>query len=208
MRKFLLTFTLAAVAAFGQYKSEPAGAPPSEVAPAMAALLNAEGTKVMRGANPVLSVWFVKSLPTGPKSSEAALTLPEVPHGAFLGIVKVEARTSDRRANPLKPGVYTMRFSYYPVNGAHQGIAPQRDFVILTGATTDTDAKSTPDFTALYQASEKTAGIPHPLVLSIWKADMDFKSGFAKSAEHDEWILQTKIGDTPVAIILQGVAEG
>ena len=52
--------------------------------------------------------------------------------------------------------------------------------------------------------SRKASGTPHPAVLSFWKADSD-APGFSKQGESD-WVLQAKIGDTPIAIILIGLA--
>jgi hypothetical protein len=53
--------------------------------------------------------------------------------------------------------------------------------------------------------SRKASGTPHPAVLSIWKVEeKDFKPGVAQEGDTD-WVLQTKIGDTPVAVIVAGV---
>lgn len=202
----ILSLALLASAAFAQYKAEPAGAVPSEVSSGVSALLQKQGTKVQSAKGPLYEIWFVNTLPTGPKASEESLTLPEVPHGSLLGVLKVYDKIADRRGDQLKPGVYTLRYSYFPVNGAHQGIAPQRDFLVLLSAAQDQDPKAKYDFAQLTSASEKAAGIPHPYVLSFWKQDTDFTAGFAKMGEKD-WVLQTKIGDTPIAIILVGVAE-
>jgi hypothetical protein len=42
-------------------------------------------------------------------------------------------------------------------------------------------------------------------VLSFWKSDTD-SAGFSKQGDTD-WVLQTKIGDTPISVILVGVAS-
>jgi hypothetical protein len=100
--------------------------------------------------------------------------------------------------------VYTLRYGIMPVNGDHQGAAPQRDFLLLTPAAADQDLSSTPNFDALVAMSRKASGTPHPAVLSFWKADTD-APGFTKQGDAD-WVLQTKLGDTPIAVILVGVA--
>jgi hypothetical protein len=86
-------------------------------------------------------------------------------------------------------------------------VAPQRDFALLTPTAEDKDPAALPNFQTLVEWSRKASGTPHPATLSIWKADTDFKPGFEKQGEND-WVLQTKIGDTPVAIILIGQAAG
>ena len=192
--------------AFAQYKAEPSGAVPAETPAPMAAVLQKQGTKVATPKAPFYEIWFVNQMPTGPKSSERDLTLPEVPHGALIGVIKINDKQMDRRGDQMKPGLYTMRYSYYPVNGAHQGVAPQRDFLVLSLVSLDPDPASKPDFKTLVDLSEKSAGIPHPYVLSLWKQDSEFQAGLAKQGEKD-WVLQTKIGDTPLALILVGVGE-
>jgi hypothetical protein len=199
---------LIAACAFGQYKTAPAGPPPSELNAGIVSALQKDGIKVLNGDKTVVEVWFRTSLPSGPKTTEDAVTLTTVPHGALLGAMRVTAPYSDRRGNPVKPGVYTLRYSYYPPNGDHQGVAPQRDFALIVRAADDKDANSTPDFKTLVDLSEKAAGRPHPGVFSIHRVDAgDYKEGLAQAGEND-WVLQQKIGDTPIAIILVGKAEG
>ena len=87
----------------------------------------------------------------------------------------------------------------FPINGDHQGVAPQRDFMVLTRIADDTDPNATPDFNTLMASSRKASGTPHPLVLSIWKAD-DPKPDF--SQQGDDWVLTHNAGDTALSIIL------
>ncbi len=207
MTKLVLSLILAASAAFGQYTAAPAGPPPSELNPGIAALLQKDGTKIMNGATVVCEIWFRATAPSGPKSAEDSVTLPNIPQGALLGAMRFPTRGADRRGNPIAPGVYTLRYSDYPQNGDHQGVAPQRDFLLLSKAADDKDANATPGFKQLVEMSEKATGAPHPGVFSFWKQDTGFKPGFAKEGEND-WILQTKLGDIPIAVILIGKVQG
>ena len=201
-----IAFVFAAGAlAFGQYKSEPAGAPPTDASPAIREALQKDGVRITGPRGTVCEVWFRTTAPSGPKTSESDVTLPTIPHGSLLGVIRFPEKSSDRRGTTVKPGVYTMRYSYYPVNGDHQGVAPQRDFAVLSLAPADTDLNATPAFDALMVMSRKASGTPHPLVLSIWNPDPDFKAGFDKQGDAD-WVLQTKLGDTSLAIILVGTA--
>ncbi len=208
MRKVCLMLLLGTASALAQYKTEPAGAPPPELDPAIAGTLQKDGVKIVAAnGSAVCEIWMRTSLPSGSKVNEEGITLPAVPHGALLGAMRFAGRGTDRRGQTLKPGVYTLRFSYYPVDGSHQGVAPQRDFLILSPAALDKDLKATPNFDALMDMSRKASGTPHPAALSFWKVDADFKPGFEKHGESD-WVLQTKIGDTSVAIILIGQFAG
>ncbi len=202
---FLSPAMLCLLGADGPYKAEPAGAPPSEVAPAIAQSLQKDGTRIAANGTAYCEIWFRREKPTGPKSTEESVSLPSIPQGALLGVIRFDGKGADRRGQTIKAGVYTLRYGIMPVNGDHQGAAPQRDFLLMTPASDDQDPNSTPAFDALVAMSRKASGTPHPAVLSFWKADTD-TPGLSKQGESD-WVLQTKLGDTPIAVILVGVAS-
>jgi hypothetical protein len=210
MRKSVALLYFAAVSAlFAQYKSEPAGAPPPELAPAISQALQQQGTKILGNSGTIVcEVWFRSALPSGGQSSDQNITLGPIPQGALLGAIRFPAQSADRRGQPIKAGVYTLRYSLIPVNGDHQGAAPQRDFVLLTPAGDDKDANAAPGFDALVAMSRKTSGTPHPAVLSIWAAGASDPVGLAKQGDSNDWALTVKIGDTPISIILVGKVEG
>jgi len=143
--------------------------------------------------------------PAGAKSTEESVTLPTIPQGALLGAIRFDGSGADRRGQTIKPGVYTLRYSIMPINGDHQGAAPQRDFLLMTPAADDKDLNAAPNFDTLVAMSRKASGTPHPAVLSVWKADSGTLS-LTKQGDSD-WVLQSKVGDTPIAIILVGVAS-
>ncbi len=200
---------LAAGLAFPQYKLDPAGNAPSELAPAVSATLNQPGTKILNSDGSLLcEVWMRKEVPAGTGSAEPNVAFPSIPHGALLGAIRFTTNGSDRRGQTLKPGVYTLRYSLYPVDGAHQGVAPQRDFLILVRAEDDTDPAALPSYDELMNWSRKASGTPHPAVLSIATPLEDAPNpGFVKEGEQD-WMFNTKVGATPVGIILVGTFEG
>jgi hypothetical protein len=209
MHKFAVSLLLTAGALTAQYKSEPAGPPPAELAPAIGQALQQQGTKIVAGAGNVFcEVWFRTTLPAGPKSTEDSVTLATVPHGALLGAIRFSGQGADRRGQVIKAGVYTLRYSLQPVNGDHLGVSPQRDFLVMVPAADDKDLNATPNFDALMAMSRKASGTPHPAVLSIWAAGAgDPVPNFAKQGEND-WVLNVKIGDTAVSVILVGKVEG
>jgi len=188
-----------------QYKSEPAGAPPSGLAPAVASALGSEGTKISKGdGTAVMEIWFRKTAPSGTKNGGDSIALPTIPEGAFLGVLKLEIKGEDRRGQPLKAGIYTLRYILMPSNGDHLGAAPQRDFAALAPAGDDQDPNATPDADATVKMSSKASGTAHPAVLSL--SSGSGSSSFTKEGDHD-WTLNTKIGDLPIAIILLGRVE-
>jgi hypothetical protein len=195
---------LCSLVAFGQYKAEPAGAPPAEAAPAIAAVLQKDGAKITNNGKAYCEIWFRTDKPPAAKSSEDGVSLPAIPMGALLGVIRFDGSGADRRGQSIKAGVYTLRYGVMPINGDHQGAAPQRDFLLMTPAAEDKDLNSMPNFDALVAMSRKASGTPHPAVLSFWKADSG-APGFSKQGDND-WVLQTKLGDTPIAVILIGFA--
>lgn len=208
LRTFTSILFLAAASLQAQYKAEPAAAIPGSVPAALAGVLDKQGTKIT-GANGqvVAELWFRAAPPAAAPQKEDSVTWTGIAHGTLIGVAHFPARFADRRGNPINPGVYTLRFSYYPVNGDHQGVAPQRDFLVLSKVEDDGDPNTTPAFDPLMALSKKAAGSPHPLVFSMWKEDAAFKPGFEKMGEND-WVLQVKVAGVQVAIILVGKAEG
>lgn len=209
MHKLFLSILLAAVVLVGEeYKSEPGSAPPAELSDSVKSLLDKTGIKISKDGAPLSEIWFRTDLPKGPATPEMNLTMPNVPHGAMLAVIRVDQTFSDRRGQTFKPGLYLMRYSYYPENGDHQGAAPQRDFLLLTPAALDTDGAATPAFKPLVEMSRKVSNTPHPAVFSIWKEDPKYfkANSFEKMGETD-WVLMHKIGEVPVSIIIVGKTE-
>ena len=203
VRIFLLALALSG-AAFAQYTLAPGGTPPSELAPAMAAELQAQGSKITDSAGKTYAeLWFRKSSVDGPETGEMDVSWTTVAHGTLIGVIRFPAGAKDRRGQPLQPGVYTMRFSFYPMDGAHQGVEPSRDFLVLSPAAIDKDPKATPDFNTLMEMSRKASGTQHPAAMAMWKAEDDFEPGLPQVG--DDWVLSVKIGETPISVIVEGV---
>lgn len=206
MKTAVCALALAAMSTLSaQMKVEPAGPPPAE-ASALAASLSKDGLKVMKEDGSVLcEMWFVQSVPGGGATEESA-SFAGAPQGALFGVVRFAARHSDRRGQTIKPGIYSMRYSLFPLNGDHQGVAPQRDFLLLSPVEMDPGPDAKPRFEQLVVLSQKASGTPHPLVFSVWKDESGTAPGIA-AAENDQ-VLHFKIGATPAALILVGKHEG
>jgi hypothetical protein len=198
---------MAASAAFSQYKVEPAGPPPADLPAAISGVLQKDGAKVVgAGGKEFCSIWFVAKAPSGPKSPDDGVALPTVPQGALMGAIRFPAAGSDRRGQAIKPGTYTLRYSQHPVNGDHQGVAPQRDFLLMSPAADDTNATATPAFNDLVAMSRKASGTPHPAVLSASSSSKTTFPSIDKEGDSD-WVLNAKAGDLPIALIVVGRAE-
>ena len=65
--------------------------------------------------------------------------------GQLIGALRVSGKTefTDFRGQPVKAGVYTLRYGQQPQDGNHIGTSELSDFLLAIPATTDTDLKPT-----------------------------------------------------------------
>ena len=196
-----------ALPALAQYKLEPIASGPPDLPAAYASVVQSKGYRVTGPSGPWVEIWPRTTLAAGPKSSEDAVSFPTIPQGALLAIVRFPANGADRRGQTIKPGVYTLRYSMYPVNGDHQGVAPQRDFGLLSPIGEDKDPAATPAFDPLVAMSRKASGTPHPAVLSLETPPGGAAVPSVNLEGEKDWSLTFKVGDTVMAIIVVGKAE-
>ncbi len=204
MTRHLLVLACAPLAFAQQYKLEPITSGPPDLPAAYASIIDSKGYRVVGPSGPWCEIWFDKSLPTTGKAPEPNVSFA-IPQGALLGILRFPSQGSDRRGQNIKPGVYTMRYSDFPVDGAHQGVAPQRDFALLTPIANDADPNARPDFDKLV-AQSKTSGTAHAAVFSLEPPSGSSFPALTKEGEND-WALAVKVGDTAIAIIVVGKVE-
>jgi len=193
-------------AAFAQdYKLEPLTAAPEGLPAAYASAIAAQGYRVTGPKGVWCEVWFRKTIPTVNKPADAAVVFPFA-QGTLLGVIRFPNGGSDRRGQTFKAGLYTMRYSNYPVDGAHQGVAPQRDFALLQPIANDADPNATPGFDQLVSASQKT-GTPHPCVFSLEPPPGTTFPAVVKDGDTD-WVLEAKVGDQSIGLIVAGTVGG
>jgi hypothetical protein len=206
-----LAFLSAAVlmAAFSvsaqEYKLETISTPPPNLPAAYSSLIATPGYRVVGPNGPWVEVWFRKSIPTGPKSSDDSIVFP-IAQGTLIGILHFPGEAYDRRGQQIKPGVYTLRYSDYPSDGAHQGVAPQRDFALMTPVAQDSDPNAKPAFEALVKMSTQASGTPHPAVLSLETPSSTTFPAVVKEGDTDE-ALDVKVGDLGIGLIVVGKAQ-
>src|SRR4051812_12206155 len=108
MTRLLFAFGLAAVAVCAQTQ-ESAGAPPSDLDPAIAGIVQKDGVRIKNGAKTLMELWFVTKAPTDGSNGQDSVTFQNIAPGSFMGVMRFPERGSDRRGQTIKPGVYTMR---------------------------------------------------------------------------------------------------
>jgi hypothetical protein len=187
-----------------QYTADKAGPLPSELAPGMAQALQKPGYQISSNGHPYCEIWLRATPPSGAHSTEPNVTLPNIPVGAALGVIRFDGAGLDRHGQTIQPGVYVLRYGIMPMNDDHQGAARQRDFLLLVPSAEDRDLNTTPKLDTLMALSRKASRTAHPAVLSVWKTEAD-SPGFSQQGDSD-WVLEAKVGDTPIAIIVAGTA--
>jgi len=201
-----LLLSLLASAWAQDYKVVTTSGGPPGIPAAFAAAVQTQGYSVSGPNGPWCEIWFRTGIPAGAKPADDAIVFP-IPQGALVGVLRFPSEGADRRGQTIKAGIYTMRYSDYPVDGSHQGVAPQRDFLLLTPIASDPDPAATPAFEQLVKMSTKASGTPHPAVFSIEKPNTsNFPSITAEGDTPDE-VLNVKIGDFPLAMIVVGKAQ-
>ena len=85
----------------------------------------------------------------------------------WIGAIRVTGAYRDIRGKVVKAGVYTLRYALQPQNGDHLGAAPNREFLLLSPAAVDIDAKPL-GFDGTVALAKQTTGTSHPASLSIY----------------------------------------
>jgi hypothetical protein len=183
---------LAAPARAQSYKLESSSTPPpQELNATIRDTLSADALHVSGSNGPLCDIWLRKSIPAAATpDTSLGVNFGTIPQGALVGAIKFDSAGADYRGQPIKPGVYTLRFMLQPVDGNHQGVSPYRDYFLTAPATLDTSAAdvSTQD---LVNLSKKASGTGHPSVWSLVPADNAPTTlpGVAHQSDGDLWVV-------------------
>ena len=204
-----LALTLAGALASAQdYKVDKlAGGPPADKLPADVARLMADsGVKVLRGESRTLAeIWTVKELEAKGKTNDSVL-YPLEP-GQLVGVIRLPRKHTDFRNQEVASGVYSLRYGQQPVDGAHVGTFPTRDFLLLLPAEQDQAPATIADYKTLTKASAASAGTSHPAIYPLLKGADGETPSIRHDEEHDWWIVRFASGKQAFDLVLVGHAE-
>lgn len=189
--------------------------PPSELAAGVKDVLQQQVLTVTGPAGTVCEIWLRKSVPSAATpSQELGITFGQIAEGTLVGAVRFPALVQDYRKQSIRPGVYTLRYALVPVDGNHQGVAPQRDYLLAAPASVDSNpAQVSPEQTIAL--SRKSLG-SHPSPWSLGPP-IDDASGLPKMVhqqEGDLWVLEFSVSvgsgasssAVPMALVIIGHA--
>lgn len=213
----LLSLAIALPALAQEYKVEKvaSAAPADEISAEIAALLQPAGFKVVKGeSRTVCEIWLAKEWPIAAEAKVGGEVLYPLTPGQFIGVARYPRKAADFRDQEVPAGVYTLRYGQQPVDGAHVGTSPTRDFLLLLPAEKDREA-SVLDYKALTTASKETTGTAHPGILSLQKPSGSDETLSIREDSEKEWTIvkfvgKAKQGGTteglPVELVVVGVS--
>ena len=189
---------LAAVPAFAadaKYGIKSAAVPPpKELAEPIRKLMSDQAVQLTDSKGAVLcDVWLRKELPVKatPDQLKNGLTYRDLEESTLIGAVGFQQPSSDYRKHKVKPGVYTLRLGFQPMDGDHMGTAPYSEFCLLVAAKDDTkpDLMETKQ---LQELSAKAIGGSHPGVLLLFPNEKPSDSPKLVEKENDQWVTMLK----------------
>jgi hypothetical protein len=196
---FVSLCTIACSAAAQEFTVKKSDAPPpaDALAPEIAAQLAPQAFQVAEGSRVVCEIWLCKEWPI----AADAKTTPEIQYpftpGQVLGAVRYPRKSSDFRDQEVAAGVYVLRYAQQPVDGAHVGTFPTRDFAALLPAAKDRAVKEL-DYKTLTTLSKETTGTAHPAIRPLLKPQATEAPAISKDEEH-EWTMVRLAGKTKAA---------
>lgn len=184
------------------------GAPTGIPAP-LAVVLEPFSYKVVAvDGGPLAQVWFRKEIPVGGKPVEGA-NYGQFKPSELVGVIQFAASAKDFRGQPIKAGTYTLRYALLPSDGNHIGVAPDRDFLLLTATADDPGPTVLPKYDDLVKLSAKAAGTNHPAIFSMVQASVKALPAVFVDA-NDCVVLAAPVkssgGDMPLMFIVKGVS--
>ena len=190
--------------AFGaKFSMEKCGAP--EGVPA-AALVAEEGVAVKGADGAVVArYWGRKSEFEGTPAGGFGIRYDFIPEGALIALVEFTDKGSDFREQGVPAGWYTLRYALHPEDGNHMGVAPSRDFAILSPADKDDQPTANYKFDEMVELTKKI-GNPHPTVARV-ELPLGDSGPHLWEDDYGHWALDLPVAGEVVGIVVYGHAD-
>jgi hypothetical protein len=189
-------------------------APTGKIAPEITSLLEPTGFKVVKGGSQtVVELWLAKEWAIAADAKTGGEVMYPFTVGQLIGVANYPKKAADFRDQDVPAGTYVIRYTLQPVDGAHVGTSPTRDFFALLPGDKDRDPK-TIDYKTLIGVSKETTGTAHPAILSLQKPGEGSKQAVQEISDK-EWVVvhfagKAKQGaaakDFPVDLVVVGKA--
>lgn len=208
---FILTLSLLCAAQNGKVESI-GPLSDSAVPEAVRQILDLKGYRLtLDEPNAACEFWIRKSVPVQPKKDAEGVAYPELAESTLVGVIHFFQGAADFRGHQIPSGFYTLRYELMPDDGNHLGVAPNRDFLLLIPAQSDSDPSVSFKFQDLVRMSARTAGTRHPSPLNLAPAE-NAATGTVTKDDQDHWIFSAALklapgGELPFALIVKGTAQ-
>ena len=190
-------------------------APADAVSKEIAKLLQPTGAQIIRGSTrKICDIWLCKQWQLKSFDKPADVNYPFQP-GQLIGVVRYHRKGADFRDQDIEDGVYTLRYAQQPIDGAHVGTSPTRDFLLLLSAAKDR-SPAVIEYKPLTEQSAQAVGTTHPGLLSLQRVEGKSESlpSIRENPQHDWWIVrmesEARAGDQakklPIDLVVVGQA--
>jgi hypothetical protein len=159
-------------------------------------------------AGNTIQLWPAKSIKGEANAAEGSI-YPDLPRGAFAGVIQFSAEAADFRGQKIPAGTYTLRYAVLPSDGNHLGVAPSPDFFLIVPTANDTNPDAVLPYQRLVRLSARASGTNHPAAFGLTTAEKKSPSIHTDEKGHVAVTFDLNVnGKTlPVAMIVVGVAE-
>ncbi len=157
-------------------------------------------------------LWLRKSVPAGPRKESSDVLYSQLAESELIGVLHFSQASTDYRGQTIAAGYYTLRYALIPNDGNHLGAAPNRDFLLLIPADSDSDPNASYKFQELVSLSRKATGTKHPGPLSMVQPEGAGTAAAVSKDDQDHWIfsagLKLASGEAvPFALVVKGTAQ-
>lgn len=202
----LLAAALTGAAAAGEFTHEVVSGAPEGLPEATAELVTADGIEVKDPDGKVVArYWGREAAFEGEPAEGFGIRFDSIPEGALIAVVEFPDKGSDFREQTISPGLYTLRYALHPEDGNHMGVAPSRDFAVLTPADKDPEPAKNYDFDGLVELTA-LAGNPHPTIARIELPEGDESPNLWEN-DYELWVLDLASAGDTVGIVVWGHSE-
>jgi hypothetical protein len=195
-----------AIAASAQAKLESVAAAPN-ASDAMVKAVADHALKIAAAGN-TIQIWPAKSI-TGEANAADGALYPDIPRGAFAGLVQFSSEAADFRGQKIPAGTYTLRYAVLPADGNHLGVAPSPDFFLLVPTANDSNPDILLPYPRLVRLSARASGTNHPAAFSLQAAAKKSPSVETSDKGHVAVTFDLNVGEKtlPLAMVVVGSAE-
>jgi hypothetical protein len=196
-----VTLLAAGPAGAAKYAIKTVKAPvPKQVKPALAKLMTDQAIELRdQGGALLAEVWFRKDVPLKPGTTKGNASYQQVEETTLLGVVRFAKQMTDYRKQKIRPGVYTLRLAFQPMDGDHMGTAPYPSFCAIVPASRDAEPGPMKDPKELQDMSTKATGTSHPGVFLLFPDKKAQATPRLVKHENDTWA---------ISVLLDAVASG